>query len=342
MNFQEVADRVKEVQVILTRGCDIQCGHCKLTRKGPMDDELDLEQWKQGFSNLQNRGFETVKIMGGEPTSKKWLPDLIKYVRDNTSLDVAVLTNGHFSDKYGIQLAEAGLMGIFASVDGIEQMTLSIGQDAIDKATSGYRILKKAKEWGIPLRASNTVFNKQNIRQMPGIVQRLSDEGIYVNLCSVIWSPDTDREYSGPISDEYKFTQDDKKLIDDTMGQLIEMKDQGALISVPKSNLENMSRFGINCDWQCDDFVQSRVDADGGLTLCNEYRTRLTDKHNILKLTDNKSYIGFVKDWYDVREETECSGCYWSCFLQAQSNIANGRLEFDYARDAGIIPTRKN
>jgi len=325
---------VTEAQVFLTRGCNIRCGYCKLARDGPYENELGLNEWKLAMMNLQNLGLRSVKIMGGEPTSEEWLPDLIRFSTENTDLKIAILTNGHFSNEYGKRLANAGLMGIFTSVDGIESIA-SAGKDAERKSHIGYRVLQKAKEWGIPLRASNTVINRKNIEQIPELVSRLSAEGIYVNLCPVIWTNE-DREFSQDVPDEMKFIPGDEKLINHVMMVLLQMKYDGARISVPDSYLINTSRFGINVNWRCTDFVQLRIDADGALMLCNDFRTELSDKYNVTNLT-KKTYQSFVEEWYKVREKTECGGCYWSCFLQAEDNIKHRLEEFQYAEKERVI-----
>jgi hypothetical protein len=52
--------------------------------------------------------------------------------------------------------------------------------------------------------------------------------------------------------------------------------------------------------------------------------------YNILNLTDEK-YEEFLQQWHVARGHVECTGCYWSCFIQAKDNIEKGKLEFHYA-----------
>lgn len=322
-----------EAQVFLTRGCPNRCGHCKLARNGTLDGELDLEHWQKGFSNLENIGIKTVKIMGGEPSFRDWLPELINYISTETSLKVAVLTEGSFSDAYGKQLADSGLYGIFCSVDGLEAINGGVQtiEGAIPKSKRGYVALHKAKELGVPLIAANTVISIQNIKQLPEIVKSLSDEDIYVNLGCIIWSDDERREFSQPIRDEYKFKSEHMLLIKESMDKLIEMKRDGVKIINHEQYMKDMTTYGINLDWQCSDFIQLRIDADGGLMLCNEYRTELVKKYNITDM-DLPRYANFISDWYKVRKDIDCDGCYWSCFLIAENNLKQGKLEFSYLK----------
>lgn len=320
-----------EAQVFLTRGCHQRCGHCKLARNGTLEGELFLDDWKKGFSNLDKIGIKTVKIMGGEPSYREWLPELIKYVSTETNLKVAVLTEGSFSDDFGKRLADNGLHGIFCSVDGLEAIKGGVQtiDGAIPKSKRGYVTLHKAKNWGIPLTAANTVISIQNISQLPGIIQKLSDDDIYVNLGCIIWSDDDRREFSQPIRDDYKFKTEHTPLIKESMDKLIEMKRAGVKIINHEQYMKDMTTYGINLDWQCSDFIQLRIDADGGLMLCNEYRTELVKKYNVTDM-DLSRYTNFISDWYKVRKDIDCKGCYWSCFSIAENNLKQGKLEFGY------------
>ena len=318
-----------EAQVFLTRGCPQRCGYCKLARNGPLEGELDLEGWKTAFHNLEEIGIKTVKIMGGEPSFREWLPELIGYITTETNLKVAVLTEGSFSDEYGQRLADKGLYGIFCSVDGLEAMEIKTVEGAVKKSQRGYITLHKAKEWGIPLTASNTVISIRNLEQLPAVVQQLSDEDIWVNLGCIIHTEDDRREFSQRMDDEYKFTPEHIPLIRGVMNELIEMKRNGVKIINHEQYMKDMITHGINLDWQCPDFIQLRIDADGGMMLCNEYRTELVKKYNITDI-DLTRYADFIGDWYKIRPEIGCKGCYWSCFVIAVDNLEKGKLEFDY------------
>jgi radical SAM protein with 4Fe4S-binding SPASM domain len=93
-----------------------------------------------------------------------------------------------------------------------------------------------------------------------------------------------------------------------------------------------MSKYGIDCDWQCNHLSMLRLDADGALMICNDIRGDVAEKYNIRTLTAD-SYETFKADWERERSSLNCSGCYWSCFCFAEENQRLGRNEFYYLEE---------
>jgi len=318
---------VTECQIFITRKCNILCGYCKLTRKH-FENELSINEWKLAFKNLEKIGIKTVKILGGEPTVIDGLEELLKFINENTSIKYAILSNSIFSQKKLENLINIRLQGYFASVDGIEDIKSVNG--SIKKSHAGFKRLLELKEKGIKILGANVVINKQNILDIPEIVKSLSNEGIWVNLCPVIHGKQDFWEFRTDVPLQYKFTKNDIPVIDTVMKELVTLKHAGYKIAVPDSYLLNMSKYCINLNWKCNELVQLRIDSDGALTICNDIRGKVADKYNILHI-DDKIFNRFKIDWYNDKDRINCPGCYWSCFLSAQENIYDKKLEFDYA-----------
>jgi len=316
---------ITEAQIFLTRRCNLNCGYCKLVKN--LGDEFGLDDWIKTYKIMEKLGIKTVKLMGGEPTIKNWLPDLLRFA-STTSIKTAILSNSSFDEMMIYRLVEAGLWGYFASIDCLEQIV--IDKDPVKKTRNGYRVLRKLQKLGVPLLAANVVVNKINISQIPSIVMQLSNEGFYINLCTIQHTDDPTKEFSKTnIKKDYLFIEENKKKLEILSKQLLMMKKVGYKIAVPNSYIEGISTYGYHCNWQCTELIQLRIDSDGGLMLCNEYRTKLADNYNILKMTEEK-YKEFLSQWYVARKGVNCDGCYWSCFLQAEDNIKNKKLEFEY------------
>ncbi len=321
--------KITEAQLFLTRDCNLRCGYCNLVKsEGNSRDELDINGWKRAYDNMEDIGIKTVKLMGGEPTIKEWLPELLEYISKGP-IKTAILSNSFFDNQTMERLVTAGLWGYFASIDCLDDINMkTVGKDAAKKSHKGYLMLHKLKKKGVPLLAANVVINRKNIYEIPELVQGLSDKDFHVNLCTIQHTKQQ-KEFSKPLEDRYRFNEEDKEDLKELAAKLIQMKNSGVRLSVPESYIKNMYLFSINSNWQCDDIYQLRVDSDGGLMLCNEWRTELTDKYNITSLTPKK-YEEFLYDWREIRKKTVCDGCYWSCFLQAKDNIEKGQLEFHY------------
>jgi MoaA/NifB/PqqE/SkfB family radical SAM enzyme len=327
---------ITEAQIFLTRECTVSCGYCKLIdRTMP---ELGLDEWKRGMENLAALGVRTVKILGGEPTVKPWLPELISYTT-GLGIRTALLSNSTFDDATFRRLLDCGLHGYFASVDGVSDLD-HFDEETGRKSAAGYGMLRRFSSLGerkVPLLAANAVIHRQNAEEIPELCRRLSDEGFFINLCTLQHTTDERREFSRARrrggdrnTDPARFRRSDGKILDDLGRALARLKRRGVRIAVPERYLLGMSEYGIDCTWQCSRPVQLRIDADGGVMLCNEYRTALGDLFNITRL-DRAAYARWIDEWFEERTRIDCSGCYWSCFLHAEENIRAGRLEFDYA-----------
>ncbi len=318
--------KITEAQIYLTRDCNLKCGYCKLVKSKIKD--IPLLSWKIAYDNMERIGIETVKIMGGEPTLKKWLPDLLRYSLEK-GIKTAVLSNSTFSDKTADTLAESGLWGYFASVDSLEDLKIDISTSR--KSRNGYGMLRYLQRKGVPLLAANVVIHRFNMHEIPDLVNKLSKEGFYVNLCTIQHTTNPNKEFSDSNMNRDYLIPDNKK--DDFIllsEKLLELKRLGLKISVPDIYLKNMPVYGIKNDWQCTNPLQLRIDSDGGLMLCNEFRTELADKYNIVSLTPDK-YRSFSEEWKAARKSINCDGCYWSSFIQAEDNLKHNRLEFQYS-----------
>jgi len=307
----------------------MNCGYCKLVENQTLK-ELDYGDWMKAWRIMENIGIKTVKLMGGEPTVKEWLPNLLSFA-SKTSIKTALLSNSCFDETMLRKIKDSLPWGYFASVDSMK--SLNSHKDPVKKSLNGYQTLKALKNSNIPILAANVVINKHNYKDVPEIVQRLSDEGFWVNLCSVQHTKDKTREFSrSTIKLDYLFTKEDRPVVKEIADQLLTMKMLGVKISVPDSYIIGLPYYGIDCNWKCDKMIQLRIDADGSFMLCNEYRTKLAENYNILNMTPEKFDKFENKAWPTARKSVDCNGCYWSCFLQAKHNIENKKLEFDYAK----------
>ncbi|NIA31361.1 MAG: radical SAM protein [Actinobacteria bacterium] len=334
-------NEITECQIFLTRRCNTSCGACNLPMSGRGLKELDLDGWKKVFLNLEKLGIKTVKLMGGEPTEivMKDLIELIRFVKNNTNIKLALLSNSKWDKSQWLErLCSAGLYGYYASVDTVTEG--AICQDSLEKSQKGYEMLLRLKENGqIPLLAANVVMSRKNLNEIPALVELLSEQGFYINLCSLqtFTNPAT---YNGNVVEynfrkswnQFMFTKTDMLGLGRIIVKLLGLQRNGAKIAVPKDYLMMMSVYGARGGtWQCQTFSQLRVDSDGAVMLCNEFRFRGEELPNLSKpIADfsewKKALIGH---WYHERRKYNCQ-CYWSCFLQAENNIHIGSTEFGF------------
>lgn len=319
-----------EAQVYLTRECNLRCEYCILTKK--QLKELSLDEWKSVFIVLDSIGIKSVKLLGGEPTVKGWLEELIAFITNNTSIRCVLLSNSHFDEERMNSLVAAGLWGYFASVDSILTQPIESGSSHTDiKAMDGYYMLHRLKEAGVQFLGANVVISSENILEIPGTVKRLSDEGFWVNLCPIIWGAG-----NGKVSFEYRALDSQLKLasehapkLSEMTLELLRMKKDGVKIIASQGYIQGISTFGISQDWHCSRLSQLRVDADGSIMCCPDIRGFASKKYTVWSLKDSQEYRQLITtNW--LKDSKQCSGCYWSSIFLAEENLLNCRPDFWY------------
>lgn len=154
----------------LTHRCPLACPYCsnplELTR---VSSELTAAEWADIFQQAADLGVLQVHLSGGEPASRRDLPEVVAAARD-AGLYVNLITSG-------IGLTEARLQELDAvGVDHIQLSLQGIDADMADWI-SGYagswtRKMQVA-EWigqiGFPL-TLNAVVHRQNLDRLPEMI----------------------------------------------------------------------------------------------------------------------------------------------------------------------------
>jgi MoaA/NifB/PqqE/SkfB family radical SAM enzyme len=105
----------------VTKKCQCHCQHCSAsyhmnTREAALSDTLVM----QALAETVALGAVNIILVGGEPLLKKSLPDIIHSVAKDKAM-VTMFTNGEYLTRENCRkLKDAGLFGLFVSVDGAE------------------------------------------------------------------------------------------------------------------------------------------------------------------------------------------------------------------------------
>src|SRR3954470_8071666 len=110
------------LRVSLFGNCNFRCSYCPPWGENAyeIDDNLSLEALLETLEVLSARGFEVVKLTGGEPTLRR---DLIPIVARASELfsEVRLITNGWNLRRIADDLAQAGLHTVELSLDAAKQ-----------------------------------------------------------------------------------------------------------------------------------------------------------------------------------------------------------------------------
>ncbi len=154
----------------LTYRCPLQCPYCS----NPLDfasqeKELTTDQWIRVFEQAREMGAVQLGFSGGEPLTRKDLPDLIRAARDLGFYTNLITSGIGLTRKKIADFADAGLDHIqisFQASDPDLNAALSGSQKAFERKLE---MAKAVKEHGYPM-VLNFVLHRHNIDQIDKIL----------------------------------------------------------------------------------------------------------------------------------------------------------------------------
>lgn len=310
--------KILESSVYLTRKCNLKCQYCKII-KTELPLELTMEQWIEVMDILEGLGVRFVNIAGGEPTVLKGLGRLISHINNNTTLAHSIVSNSLFNDEKLKEMVDAGLKAYVASIDVMDGADKRLHD--IRKSSAGMRMLERLKG-KVPYLCGNIVISARNLSSVVEVTRYLSDNGIWVNVCPVIWGRGDKWESVEEADNAYRLTNEHRERLEDIAKRLVELKRNGALLLPTESYLEGLPTYGPDLSWKCYSETEptspSRliVDADGSLMTCINMRGEVAKRYTVFDLGNEDTYRGFVEDWWE--DAKRCQGCYWSTMVTAK------------------------
>jgi MoaA/NifB/PqqE/SkfB family radical SAM enzyme len=296
-------NKVLKVEWLLTRKCDLHCSYCKIRDpKSLIGEELSFSQVTDGVSAI-DRMFPRVPIVffGGEPAVLDWLPDLVAHC-ESIELKYAIISNGMRAlgdPDFFERLIEAGISNWSVSIDSLKGLSRG---DAGIKSRAGFSSLLKFRSRGVRDLVACITVTKDNIEEVPSIIEELSRNGIW-GIVTPLQVGDDTFEYSGHVP---ALQETRPEVVDRIAGVLYDMAKSGEFLmhNAPEYFL-HWKLYFIQQDWKCSRKSCITVDADGSLKRCVDRKLEL-EKFSILTLEDNwEAYCEALK------EPPACKGCFW-------------------------------
>jgi radical SAM protein with 4Fe4S-binding SPASM domain len=174
-------------EVALTYTCNIKCRFCYAGCTQIKDqDQLDTEGFKKVLDVIRYEAeVPSVSFTGGEPTTYKDLPKLIKYASKTNGMRVNLITNGTLITKSKArEFARAGLSSAQVSIESadasVHDMITGVpGSHAASIA--GFMALKEA---GITVHPHFTIckLNKDSLLEYPAFCKDIGAKRFSTNL----------------------------------------------------------------------------------------------------------------------------------------------------------------
>ncbi|MDO9213021.1 MAG: pyrroloquinoline quinone biosynthesis protein PqqE [Methylococcales bacterium] len=154
----------------LTYACPLQCPYCS----NPIDyakhsSEIGTEDWKRVLTQARKMGAVQLGFSGGEPLTRKDLPELVKHARDLGYYSNLITSGYGLTEDKIIELKEAGLDHIQVSIQASSQ---ELNDHIAGTASFEHKkqVAHLVKKHGYPM-VLCVVIHRENIHQMPDILK---------------------------------------------------------------------------------------------------------------------------------------------------------------------------
>jgi len=158
----------------ITRRCNLKCVHCYAHAKNiTFNNELSTVEGKNLLDDLADFGVPVILFSGGEPLTRKDLPELAAYAVKK-GMRAVISTNGTLiTPQKARTLKEIGLSYVGISLDGMEEINDRFRgvKGAFRSALEGIENCKKA---GIKVGLRFTI-NKSNVSEISKIFKLLQE-----------------------------------------------------------------------------------------------------------------------------------------------------------------------
>jgi 12,18-didecarboxysiroheme deacetylase len=174
--LQFSADKKPVVVWNVTPACNLKCQHCYAVTTDTTCDMLDHAAGVRLIDDLADFGCPVLLFSGGEPMTRKDLPDLITHAVGR-GMRAVISTNGMLlTPELAARYKELGLSYVGISLDGLRETHDRFRRQAgaFDAALAAVRLCRSI---GLKVGLRFTIF-KENAGDIPGIFKLMADEGV--------------------------------------------------------------------------------------------------------------------------------------------------------------------
>jgi MoaA/NifB/PqqE/SkfB family radical SAM enzyme len=178
-------DRILSIHV--TDLCNSRCTFCVVGIPERKGESVFPGEIRRALEDNADKGYEAVNLHGGEPTIHPRLIEILELAKSLGYPEIQIQTNGRTMKNRAFvqQLVELNVKLFIVSMHGLTGET----HDAITRSKGGFdetiQGIRNAKKLGARIR-TNTVICKQNIHELPAIVDMVLDEGAtHINISNL-------------------------------------------------------------------------------------------------------------------------------------------------------------
>ncbi len=305
----------------VTRKCNLTCQYCYVYDNNY--PELDTDGMKRAVDHIKNvLGCNLIALMGGEPTIRRDLPEIIQHMTD---VDVSsyMTTNGLLlTDKKIFDICDAGLDVLELSFDGMQETPVSrkAGRKLVDTIE---RLVEFRSIYDLEI-SVNMVVTKLNYHEIDEVIRLLA--GRRISLTMGLYIPDPFHR-GDPRKDPLAFsTPEDINALGKVVDKILRIKKRGAFIAQAQPYFKKWLPFMKQLItpekrrhpivmWKCDpgpNFLE--IDCDGRIRYCSYINENVDPKLTLFDL--DKSYYKLLKPKFQKMLRICNAPCLANCFYE--------------------------
>jgi MoaA/NifB/PqqE/SkfB family radical SAM enzyme len=341
-----MADKIRIVNWLLTRRCNLKCSYCRIVsdyenkpREYPdighfYKNEMSTKTVLEGLSKLKKHNPDCFHIFyGGEPLLRNDLPQIIAYCNSN-DIYYTIITNNSNSVQKSLNdlLEKVEVKGLSSSVDPlIFDPNISKDNDRYKKCIAGFNRLKSLKGKIKDLVAEITVDN-DNVKYLYPLVKELSNNGISSSITFIDISKSPYYDFAN-VTDENVLVKPTKEL-SDIFKRIIDEKLDVHMADKLLPKLFEILPSEYDCELE-KNLTNITIDADGACRLCLRIGGRHTTSASVTNFLDydgkiNPLFLDLIK-----RDKKElCLRCNWTCVLH--TNLSDNKDEILHTEKRGV------
>ena len=201
---------ITDLRLSVTDRCNFRCVYCRTGNgtgaAGETLGELSLNDYARMLRLFVSLGVEKVRFTGGEPLLRRGLVDLVRETsklrpafQPNTTLDLALTTNGHLLAPLARDLKAAGMSRVTVSMDACNPETfarITRVPNSFERVRDGIRA---AQDAGLgPVKVNCVLMRGFNDGEIEAFAEFSRAEGVIVRFIEFMplgedrsWAPET-------------------------------------------------------------------------------------------------------------------------------------------------------
>ncbi len=227
---------ITDLRLSVTDRCNFRCVYCRTGEGGSTLGELPLSEYARILRLFVSLGVEKVRFTGGEPLLRRGLVDLVRETArlrptfaPDSSLDLALTTNGHMLAPMAVDLKRAGMSRVTVSMDAVDPATfarITRVPNSFQRVRDGIRA---AQDAGLgPVKVNCVLLRGFNDGEIEAFAEFSRTEGVIVRFIEFM-----------PLGEERTWSADTVVPMDEIIARLERVR---PLVPLPANQLSETAR----------------------------------------------------------------------------------------------------